>query len=680
MRVWKRAALAALLLAALQVHAEEHVRGAYRFETTSEPDFVVRSDVPAAWPDKAPGVDDARWRYWLYDVQTDHRAGRDRVYVERVFEPRSAAVLNEAGRFEIGFNPDYQKLQIHRLEVRRDGTWTTRLDPARISLARREDDFEQDLANGLVSALIVLQDVRVGDVVRVSYTLEGSNPVLKGQDTDWMYLGYGQPVLDARARMLYDAGTRLAVRQENTAVRPVIRTVAGSVEASVRHARSPAVVYHGDYPVWHHPYPAVQVGPEQAWSDVVDWALPLYPAVTGPLPADLERRIEEWSKLGKPAGLAAALRAVQDDVRYFGLELGESTHRPHPPSETWSRRFGDCKDKAYLLVTVLARLGIDAVPALVSSGDGRAVAARLPAADAFDHVIVRAMLDGKAVWVDPTRTQQGGDPRRVDLSALGVGLPIAAGVTALVPIERPADRDDGVESRETYRIERADTPVQFTVETTYRGSAADHARRTVGSERNEDLARRYAEYYGKRYGALEHVGSPVVDDDRTANILRVRESYRLATALEAAGNVRSLDVYADALGAPAQLPKTIRHPGPLRLPNAPGKYRHVIEVIAPADWSPAFGKERISHESPAFAFSRAIDIDGSTTRVTYEFDQGTDEIVGDGVAGHLGEMRSVRDRLQASLRYQLPAAVQAEERERRLRALLRDSLDAGATK
>lgn len=682
MRGWLSGIMAGTaLLVALSAQAAVHVRGAYQFETTPEPAFVTQLDVPVAWPTDAPGASEQRWRYWRYDVQSDHRNGHDVVYVDHVYEVRTASLLGDAGRFQIGFRPEFQKLRIHRVELRRDGVWTSRLDPGRVSLARREGEFEQDIANGAVTALIVLDDVRVGDVVRVSYSFDGANPVLAGQQTDWFRLGFGDPVLDLRARALYDRGTRLAVHRENTELTPAITTTADGVVASIERHAVPAITAYGNYPRWYSPYPAVQVGREQSWAQVVDWAVPLYPPATGALPADLEERIVQWRALPSPeARLTAALRAVQDEVRYFGLEMAETTHRPHPPHETWTRRFGDCKDKAYLLSTILARLGIPAVPALVSTSDGKAVARYLPSADAFDHVIVRASLDGSTVWVDPTMAQQGGSPRHVDLGELGVALPVAAGTTALADILRPADAVNGIEAVSRFTIERADAPVAMTVDTTYRGAAADRARRSIASERSEDLSRRYAEFYGKRYGRIEAVAPPRVEDDRAANLLRTRETYRLVAPLIDDGNgVRRLEVYADTLATPSGLPASLSHPGPLYV-GPPAQYRESIEVVVPADWSARFGDEQGQRSSAGFDFERKVERDGSTTRLTYDFGIKRPDIAAKDVPTHLDALRATRDDLGAGLRFQLPAAIGQQQRDDRLKALLRDAMNGETTK
>ncbi|TZF90663.1 DUF3857 domain-containing transglutaminase family protein [Cognatilysobacter lacus] len=675
-----KAALLALLVASLvtTAHAEEFSKGDYHFSTGDEPAFVHRADVPSTWPAGVPGADDQRWRYWLYDVQIDHRGGRERTYVDHVFEPRSVAMLGDAGRFEIDFNPDCQTLAIHRVEVRRDGKWTTRLNPARISLARREGEFENDVSNGAVSALVVLDDVRVGDLVRIAYTIEGANPVLAGQRLDGYHVGYRNPALDVRWRALYDPGTRLAVRGATAKYAPRIDSRADGVEASLARQGVAAVQDYGNYPGWHDPYPWIQVGPEQGWHDVAKWATALYPAVTAPLPADLEARVAQWRRLPAPvARMTAALRAVQDEVRYFGIEMGEGTHRPQPPSETWTRRFGDCKDKAYLLATLLGRLDIKAVPALVSADDGKAVADFVPSASDFDHVIVRATIDGHAVWLDPTIAQQGGDPRAVDLSVLGVGLPIAPDSEGLEKISRPANARDEVASVERFGAAKADGPVSLDVETTYHGALADAARASLIGQRPEDLSRRYTEYYGKRYPKVEAVQAPTIEDDRAADELRVQEHYRLAMPFTEEGDgVRALSVFAEPLDKPLQLPDSMTHPGPLHV-GMPGVYRYRVEVDAPAAWNARFGLEAQHRESAAFALDRNVTVEGSRAKLDYVLDLRARDLEATDVDRHLSILRAARDDLSAALRYQVPATLDTRQREDRLKALLRDAVKTG---
>ena len=66
---------------------------------------------------------------------------------------------------------------------------------------------------------------------------------------------------------------------------------------------------------------------------------------------------------------AGRLRAAYERVaalRYVAVELGVGAFRPRTPEQVWTQRYGDCKDKANLLVAVLTRLGIPAEFALVN--------------------------------------------------------------------------------------------------------------------------------------------------------------------------------------------------------------------------------------------------------------------------------------------------------------------------
>ncbi|GAB1594345.1 hypothetical protein PAGU2638_00240 [Lysobacter sp. PAGU 2638] len=664
-------------MASLVFHAraDEHVHGQYRFSTGPAPAFVRIADVPATWPANTPGAAEGRWRYWMYDRQVDHRGGSERVYSDTVYEPLSPSLLGDAGRFQIDFNPEYQTLTIHRVELRRAGHWSSRLEPARISLARREGEFEKDLADGSVTALIVLDDVRVGDQVRIAYTVDGRNPVLGEQDTDWLLAGYESPVLDVRTRMLFDRGTQLAVHRENGVEAPRIDTTPEGVVASFERHGVAAMQDPGNEPPGKQPYPAFQIGRAQTWADVVRWALPLYPAVTAPLPADLEARIVEWKKIGDPVTrMTAALRAVQDEVRYFGLEMGESSHRPHAPSDTWTRHLGDCKDKAYLLSTLLGRLDIPAVPALVSTSSAAAIRDYVPSGDVFDHVIVRARIGDAAVWLDPTIDQQGGDPRNVDLSMLGVALPIDAGTVATEAVAPPAHPEDAIESHERFEIATGGDAALLTVETTYRGGDADDARRRLAGEGIDETARRYADYYGKHYRKADAQGLPQIRDDRRSNVLVVRESYRLPTPFaDASGSTRAVDLYAEVLDSAAALPSRLDRSGPLHVGNR-GRFVHRVDVVVPTQWSPLFSDENLKRDSQAMAYSRSVVRDGATVSVAYDLDIKRPDLDASDVAPHLEMLQALRDDLSIRLRFQTPAAIDASQREDRLKALLRDAL------
>ena len=100
----------------------------------------------------------------------------------------------------------------------------------------------------------------------------------------------------------------------------------------------------------------------------------------------------------------AILDYLDREVRYTGIEFGEAALVPHDPAETLSHKYGDCKDKAALLVTMLRAAGIPSYVALLNAGSRMDVPADLPGLGAFDHAIVYVPEDPKhkepALWID----------------------------------------------------------------------------------------------------------------------------------------------------------------------------------------------------------------------------------------------------------------------------------------
>lgn len=99
--------------------------------------------------------------------------------------------------------------------------------------------------------------------------------------------------------------------------------------------------------------------------------------------------------------LPPLLTYLRQNVRYTGIEFGEQSFVPSPPSETLDRKFGDCKDKATLLVAMLRSLDIEAHVALLNTGPSNDVDPELPGLGRFDHAIVNVPGDSE-VWIDPT--------------------------------------------------------------------------------------------------------------------------------------------------------------------------------------------------------------------------------------------------------------------------------------
>ena len=78
--------------------------------------------------------------------------------------------------------------------------------------------------------------------------------------------------------------------------------------------------------------------------------------------ADLKQTVSSLTA-ARPTTLAkmqAIAGFVQQSVRYVAIELGIGGWQPHSASEVFTHRYGDCKDKTTLTISMLREIGVDA--------------------------------------------------------------------------------------------------------------------------------------------------------------------------------------------------------------------------------------------------------------------------------------------------------------------------------
>jgi transglutaminase-like putative cysteine protease len=169
---------------------------------------------------------------------------------------------------------------------------------------------------------------------------------------------------------------------------------------------------------------------------------------------------------------------INREIRYTGIEFDKASVLPHTPAETLQHKYGDCKDKATLLVAMLRAAGVPADLALLNAGDRLDTAPDMPGMGAFDHAIV--FLPGNpAVWIDATaETSRPGQLPADDQGRLA--LVVDTTTTSLTPVpESPSTDNVLYEERNVYlsdngpaRVVEVSRP-RGTFEASYRRSFAD---------------------------------------------------------------------------------------------------------------------------------------------------------------------------------------------------------------
>jgi len=93
---------------------------------------------------------------------------------------------------------------------------------------------------------------------------------------------------------------------------------------------------------------------------------------------------------------------MQKNIRYVGIELGRSAYQPHPVEECLRNQYGDCKDQALLMSTLLRQAGVPAYVALLRANYIGSLATNVPHPHQFNHAIVCVPGTNETLWLDST--------------------------------------------------------------------------------------------------------------------------------------------------------------------------------------------------------------------------------------------------------------------------------------
>lgn len=466
-------------------------------------------------------------------IDEQHHTGSQAVAQRTVRRPLTHAAVQALGQVEIEFDPAAQRLVIHELAVwRRDaaGGGQRRSFALRENflIRQREQQMDQQMLNGRASVVALVEDLRIGDAIDLAWTLEPRDPLPGLRCTVFHAFGWTVPVARtffALHRAAAD-GVRWALHLPPGVTPPVEEIQTEQAMWTLTHP--PVLVPEPNAPEWAWPFPLLEVTGWADWKEVAEFAAELWREA---LADGAEAVAAEAARLrvsgeGAPV-VAAAIRFVQEDLRYLAVDFGHGAGLlPNGAGTVLRRRFGDCKDKAVLLTALLRALGVEAWPLLVGTGWQKAVARMQPSTAAFNHAIVTFMADGARHFVDPTLIGQGGDFAHRQPPPYGCGLEVRSGATALLMLpERPA-------------AELVLTEI-FTLDARGREGAVEqrlHATAWLADDVRAELVRGgAAAFFKARTEALQRhfpalrpgLEAPRVSDDLAANTLQFGTRYAL---------------------------------------------------------------------------------------------------------------------------------------------------------
>jgi Domain of Unknown Function with PDB structure (DUF3857)/Transglutaminase-like superfamily len=503
------------------------------------------------------------------------------LYTRKAIRIISDAGVENSSEISVEYDPSYSRLSFHSVKIFRGTEIINQLQLSKIRTLQQEMEMERHIYNGTLTSVLLLEDVRKGDVIEYSYTIKGFNPIFGGKYSGSFQTSFSVPVYNVYYKILTPRKRNLNMKNSTVSLLPVINNFPNEVSYEWRLDQVHALRVEDRVPSWYQAYSEINVSEFKSWEDVNRWALLLFndQIVSS---TSLKLKIEEFRIAGgdPEKQVLASLRFVQDGIRYLGIEIGENSHRPANPNKVFTQRFGDCKDKAYLFCTILGALGIEARPVLVNTIFAKAIKEWLPSPTAFDHVTVRVKLKDSVYWLDPTNTHQRGMLSDISYPDYGYGLVIEPNTTALTFI--PFSEPGMVKVNEVFEIPSSNRAAKLKVKTEYSGSFADDVRRSFENNSRYQIQKDFHEYYVQYFEKIKSDSLVFTDNEKTGTFI-TEEHYTIPEIWTVEKGVKKSLFSPFVINGIMKRPKDANRTMPFSL-DFPARYKEVIEINLPEEW------------------------------------------------------------------------------------------------
>ncbi len=333
-------------------------------------------------------------------ANADGTATRYEHFVAKILNPRGAVRLD---RYPVPYAVGEQEVEVLvNRAIRPDGTTIQ----GRIASAQGSRRGEYQVWDSL---WIDSPTLEVGDVLEIAFRVKDVEQSFFGD-----YFGYSHdfyapdlaPVRNSRFTLIRPRSRQVYLNVKNGAPEPA--ETPGDEEGAVAYRFEmkdlPGIDPEPYMPPPSEFLPRVEATTYGTWDDFANWWWNLIRnefSASEPMKAKVRALTEGLDDVTAKA--RALYDFVVSDIRYEAWEFGVHGYKPYHTATVFDRGFGDCKDKAILLCTLLKEIGVQAAPVLIHAGMLRPREdLSLPLVSHFNHCIAVAQLPTGRLYVDGT--------------------------------------------------------------------------------------------------------------------------------------------------------------------------------------------------------------------------------------------------------------------------------------
>jgi cellulose synthase operon protein C len=540
-----------------------------------------------------------------------HPSGLSRTLHQRIARVENSAGAKRLETYVIRFDPDRQTVEIKAARVHKATGGVVE------AASQREVPLNEPWAKlwyDVRARVLDFTGVQPGDTVEIEYVIEDVA-------TDNMFADYFGDVafVQEDAPLQRFEYVLITPRQRAFYFRqPKLRAVRHSATVEGEHriyrwsARDvPKVVAEPGIPGWSEVADYLHVSTYQRWEDVARWYWGLVREQLKSTRAITETARKVTAKATTEMEKIRAIHGyVAKKTRYIGLEFGIHGYKPYSVDQVLARKFGDCKDKASLLVALLGEVGIDATLVAVRTRNRGALDATPASLAAFNHAI--AYIPKHKIYLDGTAEFSGtGELPWQDQGTIALHIDRGGGGLRTTPI-LPASNNI---TRRTARWSlAADGQGKVSEEIRVAGDAASSWRShyQVADQRRQS----YEKGWNAAVGGAKVLKLDMRDlDDLERPVTATAELQVQSLARQDGAGKLSLALGGRELGGVGSLARLSTRRQPLGLEYA-WRLEEQLRIVPPSGWRVTVSPTTAKISSPFGTFSRQVRQQGAELEVT----------------------------------------------------------------
>jgi len=329
--------------------------------------------------------------------------GRSKETFHTVFK-----IINERGKdyadIEIGYNSHTETASIL---YARTMTPEGKIIPLKKNAVKIITPFEKYPSyNDYKKLTFSMPGAVTGSIIDYMVVREEKKPTIEGKFSSHYYFQEFSPTLTSRYKVIIPKGINLKYfflnPPKDVQLSPKIIPEEGKEIYIWEYKNIPQIIREDSMPPFDEVAFSIMVTNMGSWEEFSHWWRKNIEGKTAPNRAIKEKVAELTKNLSTfEEKLEAIFDYVKREIRYVSIDLGKSGYEPAPAPEVFENKYGDCKDKSTLLISMLKAAGINAHYVLIPTNDMGNLVKDFPYPFQFNHCIASVEREGGYHFIDP---------------------------------------------------------------------------------------------------------------------------------------------------------------------------------------------------------------------------------------------------------------------------------------